>query len=74
MRNTFDDERGIHRLRAIALRSHQLLARLLEAGLIDRFDPTTKMITDGVAEALRDQPVVEEAETARRELLRRTTK
>jgi hypothetical protein len=44
-----------------AQRSHQLLARLLGAGLINRLDPTTKMIADGVAEALRDQPVVEEA-------------
>jgi hypothetical protein len=64
----------IHRLRAIALRSHQLQTRLLEAGLFSRFDPTTKLIVDGLAEALREEPAVFESEAARQELMRRTGK
>jgi hypothetical protein len=47
---------------------------LLEAGLFSRFDPTTKLIVDGLAEALREEPAVFESEAARQELMRRTGK
>jgi hypothetical protein len=64
----------IHRLRAIALRSYQLQARLLEAGPVSQFDPTTKLLADCLAEALRNEPAVIESEAARQKLLRRTAK
>ena len=41
-------------------------------GVVARLDPTTKMIAEGLADSLRDEPVVLEAAQGRQELLRRT--
>jgi hypothetical protein len=73
-RDTRDLLWEIHRLRAIALRSDQLLRRLLELGVLARLDPTTKMISDGLWDALRDEPAVAEADAAKEALLAQTNK
>jgi len=62
----------IHRLRTIVLQAEQLEARLRDMGVVARLDPTTKMIAEGLADSLRDEPVVLEAAHGRQELLRRT--
>src|SRR5262249_10914758 len=73
-RDTRDLLWEIHRLRAIALRSDQLLPPLLQSGAEARLDQTTKLITGALWDALRGEPAVAEAEEARRVLLERTRK
>ena len=43
----------IHRLRAIALRTNQLFERLVELGIESKLDPATKLLTEGLSDALR---------------------
>ena len=59
----------IHRLRAIALRTNQLFERLVELGIESKLDPATKLLTEGLSDALRGEPAVTEAEAARQALL-----